>query len=273
MAKPAETGEIEIYEINTRCVTVYVLGTMPMIHNRMAEKAKRELLLPRGRKTAADKATTAKHEPIDEFRASLYRHTRDDLPTRLKFPAPAFKGAMMTAALDMKGTRKAEIGRLCWIDGASIDIYGIPKLLMSTVRSADMNKTPDIRTRAIIDQWCARLNVWFVDTKLNDRKVYNLLAAAGMTSGVGDFRQEKGKGNYGQFTLTNPDNEDYLRIMETGGRIEQDKAIQAAEPYDEDTDELLRWWQTEYRQRFVEMQEEQLGGRRKKQPKEVVGNA
>jgi hypothetical protein len=244
--KSNNDGKIQIVEIGQSCLEVCVLGTSPLIFNRMTEKAKRELLMPKGRKTMADKAANLKHVPLDEFRASVYRHTHDNAPTRLRFPAPAFKGAMATAALDLPGAKKSEIGRLCWIDGHSVDIYGVPKLLISVVRSADINKTPDIRTRAIVENWCARVKIWYVQPKLNDMAIVNLLAASGVTCGIGDFRQEKGKGNYGQFTLVSEDDERMKQIMFAGGRAGQDRALQVAEPFDEESQEMLEWWKSEF---------------------------
>src|SRR5579863_7996326 len=99
--KSSENTEITVLAITTGSVKVGIIGTRPLIFNRMAEKAKRELLLPKGRKTAADRAATLKHDPISEYRNSVYRYADDAHPTRLCFPAPAFKGAMMTAALDL----------------------------------------------------------------------------------------------------------------------------------------------------------------------------
>lgn len=238
-------GAISVMELKTGVVTCLVRGTSPLIFNRMAEKAKRELLLPHGRKTAADKAQNLKHNPVEEFRASVYRRADDDGPTRLVFPAPAFKGCMSTAALEVPGMKKAQIGRLVWVDGYSVDIYGIPQLFMSVVRSADMNRTPDIRTRAILRNWCCAVTLKFVQPTLTAQAVATLLQAGGLVVAVGDFRQEKGKGNYGQFQIVNPDDAEFQRIVEHGGREAQDKALEAALPYDHESEELLDWYRSE----------------------------
>ena len=184
----------------------------------MQEKAKRELLLPAGRKTAAFKAQNIKHDPIAEFRGSVYRWAGDDHPTRLKFPAPAFKGALASAALEVPGAKKAQIGRLVWVEGFSVDIYGTPELLMSVVRSADIAKTPDIRTRAILPEWCCRLVINYIRPTLTQQALAVLLQWSGLVIAVGDFRQEKGKGSYGQFRLVNEDDPEFRRIVETGSR-------------------------------------------------------
>ena len=119
----AKGGEaITVIKVETGSVTCLIRGTSPLIFNRMAEKAKRELLLPKGRKTAADKAQSLKHNPLEEFRASVYRWDNDERSTRLKFPAPAFKGAISTAALEVPGMKKAQIGRLVWVEGTHVDV-------------------------------------------------------------------------------------------------------------------------------------------------------
>ena len=94
------------------------------------------------------------------------------------------------AALDLPGARKAQIGRLVQVKEGTyrdlIPIYGEPQLLMSVTRSADMNRTPDIRSRCIIPNWAAQITISFVLPTLRETAVVNLLAAAGITAGVGD---------------------------------------------------------------------------------------
>lgn len=243
-AKPKTTDaptEIEILSISQGEVQFAVVGVTPILFNRMSEKAKRELLLPKGKKTAAEKATSMKHDPIQEFRDSIYRNYGSD-DTLLAFPAPGFKGAMSTAALRLPGATKTEIGQLSWVPTQRISIYGIPRLHMGVVRSADMNKTPDIRTRAIIERWAAIVTVRFVQPNLTGKAVANLMAAAGIISGIGDFRQEKLKGNHGQFRLTTLDDPEFQAIVSTGGKAAQEAALEAAEPYDGETAELLEWY-------------------------------
>lgn len=243
--KPTQDAEISVLEIHAGQLTACIVGNSPLIFNRMAEKAKRQLLLPSPRRSAADRAQSLKHNPPEEYRASVYRDHGNDRPTRLMIPAPAIKGAMMTAALDLPGTKKTEIGRLVWITGQSLSVWGIPQLLMSVVRSADINKTPDIRTRAIVPRWATRVTIQFVEPKLRGQAVMNILAAAGITAGIGDFRQEKGKGSFGQFRLVSPDDPEFLAIQAEGGTDAQDEALARPECYDEESAEMLDWFSGE----------------------------
>lgn len=245
----AGNGEIQIIEINTGTITVAVVGTTPLILNRLAEKARRELLLPAPKKTAADKAANLKHNPLAEFRASPVCLREDGAPTLLAMPATAFKGAMRTAALDLPGTKKSQIGRLTYIPAEFIGIYGVPKVYSTIVRSADMNRTPDVRTRCIVPKWAALLSITFVKPIMREQGIANLLAAAGITVGVGDFRPEKGAGNYGQFEVVGADDPRLNEIMATGGRAAQKAAMDEPEAYDDDTEELLGWFDVEVRRR------------------------
>jgi hypothetical protein len=243
MAKTVKDTEISIIDIHQGNSAFALLGTSPMIFNCVSAKAWRALLGPEatGRRSRAERAQAFKHNPIEEYRDSVYRWEGDDRPTRLKFPCPAFKGAMATAALDLKGVAKTEIGRLCWVEGYMTDVWGVPELLMSVVRSADMAKTPDIRTRAILREWCCVISVNFVEPKLNANTVAKLLAAAGITVGIGDFRQEKGKGSFGQFRLVPANDKDLARIQKAGGRKAQDAALDKPSFYDAESAEMFSW--------------------------------
>jgi hypothetical protein len=243
--KKVTEKEIEVIQVKIESIEVCLLGTSPLYFNRLAEKAKRELLFPSGRRvTSADRAQSYKHDPLNEFLSSVHKNP-DGRPTRLCMPSPAFKGAMMTAALDLPGTKKAEIGRLLFIDGYTVDVYGIPYLKMDGVRTADINRTPDIRTRAFLPEWCCKIRVKYVLPKLSSSAIGNLLTAGGITCGVGDFRQEKGKGSFGQFEPVNEGYPEWKRIVKTMGRVAQDAALRNPQPFDEETRELFDWYNTE----------------------------
>lgn len=245
MTKKPQDASIEVLELQQETLQVCILGTTPLIFNRMAEKAKRELLMP-ARKNRAAQHAGLKHDPVVEFRNSVYRLQDPKGATALAFPAPGFKAAMAQAAIDIPGSAsKAAIGRLCRVMGYSIPIYGIPKVFMTAVRSAGMNKTPDIRTRAIVPAWAGVLQVNYAVPMLNASAVSNLLAAAGAIVGVGDFRQEKGKGDFGLFELVAADDKRFNAIIKSAARAEQEAALEAADAYDDESAELLEWFEAE----------------------------
>lgn len=248
MAKKETVTEVEatILEVRRERLTVYVVGETPLIPHAMAAKAKEELLLPGRKKNRAEKESTLKHNPIEEYRECFDRARKPDALTAILAKATWFKGAMMTAALDQPGVFKSTIGRLCWVHGDyssdMIHLYGVPQLLMSVVRQAGMNKTPDIRTRPILPRWCCKVSVGYSVPLIAERDVVNLLAAGGITSGVGDWRVQKGSGSFGQYRLATADDAEVKEIMKIGGRDAQLRAIESPEHYNEETDDLMEWF-------------------------------
>jgi hypothetical protein len=240
--------EIDILRVTHGRFDACVLGTTPLILNRMSRKAMRELLQPKAKKNAAEKASTAKHDPIAEFRSSAYQDRDPNAPALIQHLSSAFKGAIAGAALDLPGATKTQIGRLTWVVGERIHIFGTPKVFCAITRGADANRTPDVRTRLIVPEWACRITVAFVTPLLKDVGVANLLASAGVTQGVGDWRTGKGKGTFGGFELVNDDNPEWVRRMAIG-RKDQEVAMANPVAYDEDTEELLAWWEREMKAR------------------------
>lgn len=250
--KPKEkSAEVVIQEIRTGKIDICVVGKTPLICNRMSEKAWRELLLPAPPKNRAAKASVLKHEPLAEYQASVYRAKAKGAPTELLLPVTCFKGAAKSAALDLPGSSKAQIGRLVWIKDQWVSIFGVPQISMMIVRTAGMNRTPDVRTRAICPEWAAQFSVEFVQPILTASSVINCFAAGGLIAGVGDFRQEKGAGNFGQFRVCLPDDKEFRRIFAAGGRDAQRKALEDPTAYDSETEELLGWFGAELRRRGI----------------------
>jgi hypothetical protein len=243
---PAQAREIsDVMKVSRVDLTCCLVGDSPLIQNRLSEKVKHELLMPKGKKNAAERATTLKHDPIAEYRSSPYTIRDEAAPTFLALPSVSFKGALRSAALDMPGMKKAQIGRLTYLPGEMVGIYGVPQLFMRPVRSADMNRTPDIRTRAILPVWACRLTIRFVEPLIRPQAILNLLAAAGITIGVGDWRSEKGSGNYGQFRITQENDPEFQAIVKAGGRAAQIDGIEEPTCYDPETEELFTWYQAE----------------------------
>jgi hypothetical protein len=242
--KAATKETIQVVAPQQGLITVCVLGRTPLLLNRLSEKAKHELLLPAGPKNRAEKQGSLKHDPLAEFRASAHRTMGANDPTLLATPSAAWKGAIRGAALDQEGATKAQIGRLCFVEGDRVAIYGIPQIHMTTVRQASVQRTPDIRTRCIVPQWAAYVTISYVKPMLNDTTIVNLLVAAGFTQGIGDWRPEKGSGNNGQFTVVAQDDPQFLDVIATGGRAVQQLAMNDPTAFDHETEELAEWFST-----------------------------
>lgn len=252
MGKPAaktkqEVEDIYIAKMDVGAMEVCIIGESPFIYNRLSFKTRQELLFPRGKKNAAERAGSLKHDPMEEFRASAYTN-KNDGPTRLQTLGSMYKGSMKSAALDIPGAKKAQIGRLCYVEQDRIDMYGLPQLFMSVVRSSDMARTPDVRTRMIVPKWACRFTIRFIMPVLKDQSIANLIAAGGLIAGVGDYRVEKGAGSYGRFRLALADDPEFKAICKIG-RSAQDRAIESPECYDDETQELLSWFNVEAKRR------------------------
>jgi len=194
-----------------------------------------------------------KHNPLEEYRNSPYTTKDESDPTLITILPTGFKGGMMTAALDMPGVAKTQIKRQVYVDGQITHIYGIPEMMMAVTRSADINKTPDVRTRAVMRKWACRLSISYTVPILNQQSVSNLLAAAGIVSGMGDWRQEKGSGNYGCYKLTTADDPEFLEVVAKGGRQAQKHALENPAFYDQETEDLYKWFETETKRRGMKV--------------------
>lgn len=122
-------------------------------------------------------------------------------------------------------------------------------MFMAVTRSADMNKTPDVRTRLIVPKWACRIRISFAKPTLNETGITSLVATAGMFQGIGDWRTGKGKGTYGQFEPVSEDDPRYVQIRKHGGRKAQEPALESPEFYDTETEELYRWFRDEMERR------------------------
>ena len=246
--KKAET-EIVIPPLHRGEIKLRIIGQTPMFQNRMAAKAKQTLIVGGRKKTAADKAKI-KHSPLDEYRDSMERLPGDD-PTCLGLRVVALKAAMCTAALETAGITKMSAQRLLFMPGDLVPLYGTPMLRMDVVRSADINKTPDVRTRAFIPRWGAEVAIQHILPQLPTSSVVTLAANAGILVGIGDFRQEKGKGAFGSFRVLGPGQQDdeWDDLVANHGAAAQMKAIEEPEFADADTADLMEFFHAEYSRR------------------------
>lgn len=242
MPKSKSDELIAISSINTGRSTFCIIGKTPILLHSMPEKALHEFLAPRGKKTSAEKKNSIKHDPFKEFNESPYKLPNPKAPTFIAQIATAMKNSIRYAAVDIPGATKAQLGRLLWVEGEYIPIYGIPKMHMAIVRSSDQNRTPDVRTRLVISEWAAEITITYVKPHINDEALGHLINAAGLTQGLGDWRPQKGSGTYGQYELCETTNKDFQRIVKTGGRALQIKAMKNPESYDAMTEKLLSWY-------------------------------
>jgi len=250
--KKSDISGLQIEPLKQGRITLRMIGNTPLYFNSYSSKAQRDLLLGSAKKTAAEKKEI-KHDPEHEFRESVYTQVTGE--TLLCFPAPGVKGAMATAALETPGVTKSSVNRLIFLPQEKINIWGRPFMKMDVVRSADVAKTPDIRTRAFLPRWCAEIEIAYVMPSLSVHSVISLLRNAGIVVGIGDFRQEKGRGSFGSFSVAGVDDMGDLQSdwdsITLEGREVQVEAMKNPVPANNKTSSLL--------QRVMEERERRTG--------------
>jgi hypothetical protein len=247
MAEQTETA-VSILKIDQLRLKARILFRTPLIMNRLPKKAREQLLIPAPPKNKAARQQTLKHDPVSEYRDSVYRCRDPKSPTLVHLPNGAFKKAIAQAAIDIPGATKAQIGRLVSLSDPTVCLYGIPYLYTAVVRQAGINRTPDIRTRAIFPQAACEITLAFIRQLINEGDLVRLLSAAGIITGIGDGRTEKGTFDFGQFVVVEPDSPElaeWQTIVAKQGRAAQEAALQSPQAYDEDTEEMLAYFQAE----------------------------
>ncbi len=239
---------VEFEALRRGVVRLRILGSTPFIANRMSEKVKGDLLNPPPPMNAAEKASRLKHQPLQEYRDSPYR-MRGGQPTELAVLGAMFHKAMASAAVDMPGAAKSQIGRLSWVQEDRIPLYGIPQMMMAVTVQAGISGAPDVRTRVIVPQWACELTIQFAVPILSELTILKLVSAAGLIRGIGDWRIEKGSGNYGGFDIVEENDPRWLDIVANGGGDAQRAALEDPEFYDDETESMYRWFLDDVRKR------------------------
>lgn len=245
MAKASKKQEIiDIQEIEIEEIRFNVLGRTPLIMNRFHQKARQELLYPKERESRATLESRLKHDPLAEFRGSICLNRDANRPALIHLPDGAPKKALAAAGLDMPGAAKAKLERLTGAADINIDLFGVPMMYMVMVRNSDINRTPDVRTRAIFPQWACSVTFRYPGRLLTRRAIASLFGAAGVIVGIGDWRPQKG-GSHGTFTLVSDDDPAFREIVKKQGRAAQKAAFDKPSYYDADTEELFAWFEAE----------------------------
>tara|TARA_Y100000589_G_C27073483_1_gene596456 strand:- start:104 stop:886 length:783 start_codon:yes stop_codon:yes gene_type:complete len=208
-------------------VSFKIIGTAPLIYNSMSLKAQKTLLMGAAKKTAAEKKEI-KHNPEEEFVDSCYINGTNG--SYLSFPSTGIKRGMATAALETAGVTKASINRGIYVVGEHINVWGKPYMNMSVVRSSDINRTPDIRTRAKLPNWCTEVTVRYINPTFSQLDITALLVNAGTLCGLGDWRIEKGgpMGGY-RIVQTKDDQKIFDHLVKEEGATCQKLALENPE--------------------------------------------
>jgi hypothetical protein len=255
--------DIVVSEIRMTEMRFNLVGVTPLVPHSMSAHAKGQLLYPPPKKNAAERASTMKHNPYEEYRAAAYRFTNDEInryplnspqiasrAARLYMPAGSIHSALKDVAIDMIGAKKAQVGRLTSVPGLKLPLFGVPMLFSTPVRSSDQKRTPDIRILPILPQWAIPgIVIRFVGSLIKEASIANLLGNAGIIIGIGDGRQQKGYFDYGSWRLAADDDKELRQIIAQGGVKAQDAALDDPAYYDLETRQLMEWFEEEKKRR------------------------
>ena len=237
--KKTDTG-IHVPLLAMEQATFKLVGSTGLFCHRMGQKSKNDLLLGAKKKTAAERQKL-KHHPEQEFRDSMHVFEKFHDHSEIVFPATAIKSAMATAALVVEGIKATDVKRLVFIPDEWVPIFGVPRLRMDITRSADIAKTPDVRTRAYFDKWATEVTIRYATPALSLAAISALLANAGIMCGIGDYRQEKGKGHFGTWTVLQAKASIPAEFLNLDAQRE---AVKDPVPFGKETEKLMEEYYT-----------------------------
>jgi len=204
MAKTLDST-ITIPKPNFEIFDVKIKGVTELICHNWSKKAKEEMLA----KQQGKKTPKPPKDPHADFLASLYMFKGDNEPYHGEigegewygFPVVAFKNASVRAAqqFDIPMTTARQ---LFWVYGIKhpdfITIDGIPVMREDVVRLN--GKTADLRYRGGFSPWETTLRVKINAQLIAPETIFNLIAQAGFSVGVGEWRPER-NGQFGCFEV------------------------------------------------------------------------
>lgn len=195
--------------LNLKTIQVPIVGIAPLIVSRFDEKAKQQIEESGkpGLKQGGKKKTII--SPEEQYERSLYYF--DDGET-CGFPAVAFKAAMVTAAYRTYKRPQTETRSAFHVlaegynkEGKGlVKINGQHRMREDMVRVGTIQKVASPRYRAEFPTWSAVLTIRFLEDVITEEEIVGLIAAAGFTCGVGEWRPEKcNSGSFGLFMVDN----------------------------------------------------------------------
>lgn len=206
--------------------STWLVGDTPIITHAWSEKAKREMLQKQVKAPSAGKTVK---DPVADFRASLYEMGGGNYG----FPAMGVKNCILSAAHKDKGIARTGVLASLWLDadmvrvrpalaGAICDmplvrIYGSdPEMREDMVKiGSGLNKVANLAYRAQFTTWAMRIRGRYNEAVLNPEQLRFLVAEAGVSFGLGEWRNEK-KGMFGSFHIGDSDEEAAWELFAAG---------------------------------------------------------
>lgn len=196
-AAAADVPTIEVFQPDSRMIDIPIVGTSPLIMHAWSEKARRMILDKQMGKTPPKKEPK---NPEEDFNGARYISSEgwDGIP------AAAFKAAMVGACRQVANLNMTLAKRLFFVEAGDpvsglVRIYGEPEPREDMVRLE--TGVADIRFRPQYWPWRAVVRVRYLSNMISASSVVNLLALAGESEGVGEWRPSAPKSSTGTMGL------------------------------------------------------------------------
>lgn len=190
------------FERRVMHLTVRSLAGSSAIFNAWSVKALKEMLenqmVEGGLSKKEKKAKRERKDPFADMLGATYFNSEGLLAA----PSVAFKSSMVEACRNIPGVAKKDLLQGMFVEGTEprfVDLYGFPRCRMDPVRVGPQ-KVADIRFRPEYEVWVCDLRIVYLPNIIDEASIANLLAWAGATTGIGEWRPERG-GIYGQFEI------------------------------------------------------------------------
>jgi hypothetical protein len=196
MADKKPGKEIVLPAPDIQVLKVEVEGTSSLICHRFSTKSLKEIEDKQQHKPTKGKAA---RNPEQEFKDALYPLSGKN--GSYGFPTSAFKKAMVAAAYRVLDVKMTIMRAAFFVVGDLVELTGrAPTMRTDFVR---VKGNAHVRYRGDFEDWGAMLTIQYNARVISAAQILNLLANAGFSIGVGDWRPEK-DGTHGMFRIKEP---------------------------------------------------------------------
>jgi len=175
-----------------------IQGTSPLIVHKFSEKARKMI---EDKQQGRSKGGKEARDPEADFYGGLYTFADGN---KYGFPSGGFKAAMTRAGKQLGYTMVDLKGWFFIVpddrETNLVEIIGTPRMRTDMVRIG--NGTADVRYRPEFPEWGAVLTIQYNEKCISLEQVVELIALAGFSCGIGDWRPEKAAtGTFGTWKI------------------------------------------------------------------------
>ena len=201
MARPKKSETI-IKDINASLnlneLRVTIVGITPLVMHNFCNKSKYQLKeigeIESGMKQGGKKKNIA--DPEEDYQNSIYYFADGK---RGGMPAIAIKSARVYAGYQIFKKPQTQTRAAIFVcpgeqetGNGLIEVHGEHRMREDMVRIGTINKVASPRYRAEFPEWKMDITIKYFSDVISAEEVIKLLAAAGLASGLGEWRPQKG---------------------------------------------------------------------------------